>query len=131
MERSCLLRHFLMAHTLHSTAYWENTYRGSSKYRNSMTLTGQPASKINCELYDFQVVYHVIFNIASTSLPSNTNAPIWSMSIAIHGKFLLGRLLLSVISLISLYTMICKWKQSADNIVTFSGFSNTGNAAIT
>ncbi len=34
--------------------------------------------------------------IASTSLPSNTNAPIWSMSIEIHGKFLLGRLLLSV-----------------------------------
>ncbi len=31
----------------------------------------------------------------STSLPSNTNAPIWSMSIEIHGKFLLGRLLLS------------------------------------
>ena len=33
---------------------------------------------------------------ASTSLPSNTNAPIWSMSIEIHGKFLLGRLLLSL-----------------------------------
>ena len=32
---------------------------------------------------------------ASTSLPSNTNAPIWSMSIEIHIKFLLGRLLLS------------------------------------
>ncbi len=32
---------------------------------------------------------------ASTSLPSNTNAPIWSMSIEIYGKFLLGRLLLS------------------------------------
>ena len=31
----------------------------------------------------------------STSLPSNSNAPIWSMSIEIHGKFLLGRLLLS------------------------------------
>ncbi len=34
------------------------------------------------------------FQIASTSLPTNTNAPIWSMSIEIHGKFLLGRLLL-------------------------------------
>ena len=33
---------------------------------------------------------------ASTSLPSNINAPIWSMSIEIHGKFLLGRLLLSI-----------------------------------
>ena len=33
---------------------------------------------------------------ASTSLPSNTNAPIWSMSIELHGKFLLGRLLRSV-----------------------------------
>ena len=33
--------------------------------------------------------------VASTSLPSNTNAPIWSLSIEIHGKFLLGRLLLS------------------------------------
>ncbi len=32
---------------------------------------------------------------ASTSLPSNTNAPIWGMSIEIHGKLLLGRLLLS------------------------------------
>ncbi len=32
---------------------------------------------------------------ASTSLPSNTNAPIWSMSIEMHGKFLLGRLFLS------------------------------------
>ncbi len=31
----------------------------------------------------------------STSLPSNTNAPIWSISIEIHGKFLLGRLLFS------------------------------------
>ncbi len=33
---------------------------------------------------------------ASTSIPSNTNAPVWSMSIEIHGKFLLGRLLLSL-----------------------------------
>ncbi len=33
---------------------------------------------------------------ASTSLPSNTNAPMWSPSIEIHGKFLLGRLLLSI-----------------------------------
>ncbi len=32
---------------------------------------------------------------ASTSLPSNTNAPIWSMSIELHEKSLLGRLLLS------------------------------------
>ncbi len=31
-------------------------------------------------------------NRLSTSLPSNTNAPIWSMSIEMHGKFLLGRL---------------------------------------
>ena len=31
---------------------------------------------------------------ASTSLPSNTNAPIWSMPIEIHGEFLLERLLL-------------------------------------
>ncbi len=35
---------------------------------------------------------------ASTSLPSNTNAPIWIMSIEMHGKFLLGRLLLSIIT---------------------------------
>ncbi len=32
---------------------------------------------------------------ASTSLPTNSNAPIWSMHIEIHRKFLLGRLHLS------------------------------------
>ncbi len=32
---------------------------------------------------------------ASTSLPTNDNAPIWSMPIGIHRNFLLGRLLLS------------------------------------
>ncbi len=36
-----------------------------------------------------------VLTFDSTSLPSNTNAPIWSMSIEIHGKFLLGRLFLS------------------------------------
>ena len=37
----------------------------------------------------------IITNAASTSLPTNDNAPIWSMPIEIHRKFLLGRLLLS------------------------------------
>ncbi len=37
-----------------------------------------------------------VFPNASTRIPSNTNAPIWSMYIEIHGQFLLGRLLLSV-----------------------------------
>ncbi len=48
-----------------------------------------------CMLASPKFSIYVIIGIASTSLPSNTNAPIWSMSIEIHGKFLLGRLLLS------------------------------------
>ena len=32
---------------------------------------------------------------ASTSLPTNDNAPIWNMPIEIYGTFLLGRVLLS------------------------------------
>ncbi len=44
---------------------------------------------------DWQASSCIKPRFASTSLPSNTNAPIWSMSIEIHGKFLLGRLLLS------------------------------------
>ena len=42
----------------------------------------------------------------STSLSSNTNAPIWSFSIEIHGKFLPGRLLLSRFLCYMLYGII-------------------------
>ena len=37
----------------------------------------------------------LMWYVASNSLPTNTNAPIWSLSIEIHWKFLLGALLLS------------------------------------
>ena len=67
---------------------------------------------------------------ASASLPTNTNAPIQSMSIEIHRKFLLGRLVLScyvsfsygyiVLHIVLQSTQV---KQSAVNF--YSGYKDT------
>ena len=42
----------------------------------------------------YSIMDRLLESCDSTSLPSNSNAPIWSISIEMHGKFLLGRLLL-------------------------------------
>ncbi len=52
--------------------------------------------KIHCSTMSTHQEYY-LDECDSTSLPSNSNAPIWSISIEIHQKFLLGRLLLSAL----------------------------------
>ncbi len=74
----------------HANRRWECGFP-----KNRVTNLNDQCKDIARQLLEDNDINVRAFRYGSTSLPSNTNAPIWSMSIELHGKFLLGRLLLS------------------------------------